>query len=64
MLNRHISDEANARLRYYISDPPEPQPSPEAPSKPQLPPNTVDAPLARVFNFLRRSHFAFSLNKP
>ena len=53
MLNRHITDEANARLRYYISDPPESQLLPEAPSKPQLPPNTVDAPLVRVFNFLR-----------
>lgn len=62
MLNRHIMDEANARLRYYIPDPPEPQPPPEPPSKPQLPPNTVDAPLVRVFNFLRGFYFAFLSN--
>lgn len=60
MLNRHITDEANARLRYYTPDPPEFQPPPEAPSKPQLLPNTVDAPLVRVFNFLRGLHFAVS----
>ena len=56
MLNKHITDEANARLRYYTPEPPEFQP--EAPPKPQPPPNTVDAPLVRVFNFLRGYHFA------
>jgi mediator of RNA polymerase II transcription subunit 14 len=64
MLNRHITDEANARLRYYTPDPPEFQPPPEALPKPQLPPNTVDAPLVRVFNFLREFHLASSSGKP
>lgn len=64
MLNRHITDEANARLRYYTPEPPEFQPPPEAPPKPQLPPNAVDAPLVRVFNFLRGVYFAFPLSRP
>ena len=64
MLNRHITDEANARLRYYTPEPPEFQPPPEAPQKPQLPVNAVDAPLVRVFNFLRGVYFAFSLSRP
>ena len=63
MLNRHITDEANARLRYYTPNPPEFQPPPEAPPKPQLPANTVDAPLVRVFNFLRKLHFAVLLTR-
>lgn len=61
MLNRHITDEANARLRYYTPNPPEFQPPPEAPQKPQLPPNTVDAPLVRVFNFLQFMSLAYQL---
>ena len=63
MLNRHITDEANARLRYYTPDPPELQPLPEAPPKPQLPTNAVDTPLVRVFNFLRRVYLTFPLNR-
>lgn len=63
MLNRHITDEANARLRYYIPGLPEPQLPPEAPPKPQLPPNTVDAPLVRVFNFLRGFYFTLLSSK-
>jgi len=64
MLNRHIADEANARLRYYIPDPPEFQPPPEAPPKPQLTANAVDAPLVRVFNFLRGVYSVFILIRP
>ena len=62
MLNRHITDEANARLRYYTPDPPDLQPPPEAPPKPQLPTNAVDAPLVRVFNFLRKVSVTFPSN--
>lgn len=54
LLKRHISDEANARLGFYL--PPEEVPPETAamePPRPQLPEGFVDAPLVRLFNFLR-----------
>lgn len=54
MLKRHITDEADARLGFYLpleEKPPEGA-LPE-PKRPQLPEGVVDAPLVRLFNFLR-----------
>lgn len=54
-LKQHIADEANARMAYHL-------PIPEAtdapsnvdiPERPKLPEGTVDAPLVRLYNFLR-----------
>lgn len=55
-LKRFIADEADAQLARYIPMP-ENEHVPlgvELPSKPQLPEGTVDAPLIRLFNFLRK----------
>lgn len=55
-LKRNITDEADARLAFYLplpADQPVPPEAPEAPPRPQLPEGVVDAPLVRVFNFLR-----------
>ena len=54
-LKRHIADEADARLAFYLPLPPDPALPPDAPipPRPQLPEGVVDAPLVRVFNFLR-----------
>jgi mediator of RNA polymerase II transcription subunit 14 len=57
ILKRHITDEADSRLAYYLRLPELEQAPPgfEPPSRPKLPPGYVDAPLVRVFNFLRES---------
>ena len=57
LLKRHIADEADARLAFYLPLPPDPNlpPNVEIPPRPQLPEGLVDAPLVRVFNFLRKS---------
>ena len=55
LLKRHIADEADARLAFYLPLPPDltvPQ-DVEVPPRPHLPEGVVDAPLVRVFKFLR-----------
>ena len=54
MLKRNITDEADARLAFYLPPDEPPPPGAEAPPRPQLPDGVVDAPLVRVFNFLRK----------
>jgi mediator of RNA polymerase II transcription subunit 14 len=56
LLKRHITDEADSRLAYYLQLPELEQAPPgfEPPSRPKLPPGYVDAPLVRVFNFFRK----------
>ena len=53
-MKRHITEEADARLAFYL---PPPELPPDAiapePARPQLPEGVVDAPLVRLFNFLR-----------
>jgi mediator of RNA polymerase II transcription subunit 14 len=66
---RFIADEADARLAHYITTPeieasqtqpaePESQPDPSQiqpqPTRPKLPENVVDAPLTRLYNFMRK----------
>ena len=55
-MKQHITDEANGRLGYYLPNPADASvpPGVELPERPQLPPGTVDAPLVRLFNFLRQ----------
>jgi len=54
IMRRHITDEADARLAFYLPLPDAVQPpGVELPPRPQLPEGVVDAPLIRVFNFLR-----------
>jgi mediator of RNA polymerase II transcription subunit 14 len=59
-MKRHITDEADAQLAYYLPYPPDHEPPPglQLPPRPQLPEGVVDTPLIRVFNFLRMSSFA------
>ena len=55
VMKRHITDEADMRLAFYLPLPPDEVPPPgiEIPPRPQLPDTVVDAPLVRLFNFLR-----------
>jgi len=57
MIKRHIIDEADARLAFYLDLQPDQATLSEIPPRPQLPQGVVDAPLVRIFNFLRRSCF-------
>lgn len=57
-MRRHIADEADARLAFYLPPPPPPpefanDPAQAPPERPQLPEGVIDTPLVRVFNFLR-----------
>ncbi len=54
VLKRNITDEADARLSFYLPPDEPPPPGVEPPTRPQLPEGMVDAPLVRVFNFLRK----------
>ena len=62
VLKRHIAEEADARLAYYLPllvDPNAP-PDFQPPPRPEVPPGTVDTPLIRLFNFLRTPVFLCS----
>ena len=59
IIKRHITDEANARLAFYLPMPEATPPIPDAPPRPQLAPGVVDTPLVRVYNFLRESIATF-----
>ncbi|KAF9559893.1 MED14-domain-containing protein [Agrocybe pediades] len=58
ILNRHIIDEADARLGFYV---PLPEPIPEAPPRPELPTGVIDAPLVRLYNFLQMMSLSYQL---
>jgi mediator of RNA polymerase II transcription subunit 14 len=49
---RHITNEADARLAHYLPLP-EGLSSAEVLPRPQLPEGVIDAPLVRLYNFLR-----------
>jgi mediator of RNA polymerase II transcription subunit 14 len=55
MLKRHITDEANARLAFYLPIPSDQLPPTgiDLPQRPRLPDGVVDTPLVRLYNFLR-----------
>jgi len=52
-MKQYITDEANARLAFYSPLPSTQPPMVPAPPRPQLPEGVVDAPLVRLYNFLR-----------
>ncbi|KAG9318992.1 hypothetical protein JVU11DRAFT_1108 [Chiua virens] len=56
MLKRHITDKADLRIACYLPlpEPVDLPPSAEVPERPKLPEGTIDAPLVRLYNFLRR----------
>ncbi|TFY60186.1 hypothetical protein EVJ58_g5313 [Rhodofomes roseus] len=62
-LKRHITDEADARLAFYLPLPADQAlpPEIEVPPRPQLPEGVVDAPLVRVFNFLQMMSMSYML---
>ncbi|EAU91571.2 hypothetical protein CC1G_02060 [Coprinopsis cinerea okayama7 len=51
IIKRHITDEADFRLSYYIFQDMDPE-------RPKLPENVVDTPLIRLYNFLRNIHLS------
>ncbi len=61
VLKQHIADEADGRLAFYLP-PPEDIPvvegQPEV-QKHELPPGVFDAPLVRLYNFLRKLPLPF-----
>lgn len=57
---RHIMDEADARLAYYLP-PPSTQTEEQTSSRPQLPEGRVDTPLVRVYNFLQMMTLSYQL---
>ncbi|TDL22587.1 MED14-domain-containing protein [Rickenella mellea] len=63
IMKRHIADEADGRLGYYLPLPADalPPPEVEVPPRPQLPLGTVDAPLVRLFNFLQMMSLSYQL---
>ncbi|KAJ7287402.1 mediator complex subunit MED14-domain-containing protein [Mycena rebaudengoi] len=62
-MKRHITDEADAQLAYYLPYPPDHEPPPglQLPPRPQLPEGVVDTPLIRVFNFLQMMSLSYQL---
>ncbi|KAG6333415.1 hypothetical protein ID866_5677 [Astraeus odoratus] len=63
MLKRHIADEADARMAYYLPlpEPVEVPPITEVPERPKLPEGAVDAPLVRLYNFLQMMSMSYQL---
>jgi mediator of RNA polymerase II transcription subunit 14 len=55
IMAQHITNEADARLAYYLQLPEDPTyPSgAEVPPRPHLPEGVIDTPLVRLYNFLR-----------
>ncbi|EJD03366.1 MED14-domain-containing protein [Fomitiporia mediterranea MF3/22] len=62
-LKRHIAEEADGRLAYYLPLPVDPNVPPELqpPLRPELPAGTVDTPLVRLFNFLQMMSLSYQL---
>jgi hypothetical protein len=52
-MKQYITDEADARLAFYSPLPSAQPPTIPALPRPQLPDGIVDAPLVRLYNFLR-----------
>ncbi|GLB37299.1 putative MED14-domain-containing protein [Lyophyllum shimeji] len=61
IMQRHITDEADARLAFYLPLPEEAHLGIDAPERPQLPEGVIDAPLVRIFNFLQMMSLSYQL---
>ncbi|KAJ7497072.1 mediator complex subunit MED14-domain-containing protein [Mycena latifolia] len=62
-MKRHITDEADAQLAFYLPLPADhvPPPGVTVPPRPQLPEGVVDTPLVRIFNFLQMMSLSYQL---
>lgn len=62
-LKRHIADEADARMAYYLPFPEteDAPPNIERAERPQLPEGAIDAPLVRLYNFLQMMSLSYQL---
>ncbi|KAI6036221.1 mediator complex subunit MED14-domain-containing protein [Pisolithus microcarpus] len=62
-LKRHIADEADARMAYYLPFPEteDGPPNIERTERPQLPEGAIDAPLVRLYNFLQMMSLSYQL---
>ncbi|KAJ7128933.1 mediator complex subunit MED14-domain-containing protein [Mycena crocata] len=61
-MKRHITDEADAQLAFYLPVPADQvPPGVTLPPRPQLPEGVVDTPLVRVFNFLQMMSLSYQL---
>ncbi|KAJ7188529.1 mediator complex subunit MED14-domain-containing protein [Mycena filopes] len=60
-MKRHITDEADAQLAFYLPLPADHTPPPGAPPRPQLAEGIVDTPLVRVYNFLQMMSLSYQL---
>ncbi|KAJ7078861.1 mediator complex subunit MED14-domain-containing protein [Mycena belliarum] len=62
LMKRHITDEADAQLAFYLQLPTDNvPPGVTVPPRPQLPEGVVDTPLVRVFNFLQMMSLSYQL---
>ncbi|PPQ98421.1 hypothetical protein CVT24_004100 [Panaeolus cyanescens] len=61
LIKRHIIDEADARLAFYLPLPADEHHIPDMAPRPQLPANVIDAPLIRIFNFLQMMSLSYQL---
>ncbi|KAG5646818.1 hypothetical protein DXG03_002195 [Asterophora parasitica] len=62
IMKRHITDEADARLAFYLPLPEEVQQAEsQMPPRPQLPEGVIDTPLVRIFNFLQIMSMSYQL---
>ncbi|KAI0068848.1 MED14-domain-containing protein [Artomyces pyxidatus] len=64
VLKQHLTNEADARLAFYLpppADQPAPPPGVEPPPIPKLPDDVVDAPLIRMYNFLQMMSMSYQL---
>jgi hypothetical protein len=59
IVKQFISDEADARLAKYLPLLPNAPPPPPEQEPPKLPEGVADAPLVRLFNFLRALYTSF-----
>ncbi|KAK0461040.1 mediator complex subunit MED14-domain-containing protein [Desarmillaria tabescens] len=60
IMKRHLTDEADSRLAFYLPMPEQP-PGVELPPRPVLPEGVVDTPLVRLYNFLQIMSLSYQL---
>ncbi|CAK5281368.1 unnamed protein product [Mycena citricolor] len=63
LMKRHITDEADSQLAFFLPLPADPMlpPGVEAPPRPTLSEGVVDTPLVRIYNFLQMMSLSYQL---